>query len=212
MIRSTRNMGGVFLVPRHQAVLETTYPLISTFPFGLAVPNFTPTITNISSNVLQSRPSLLKKTSANNWDAGSASIQKFSGDCRFTYCWRAPCENLKMIGISTDTTCSTFSTIDYGVNLQNPGTSDRVVGIYQNGVVLGGDHTVATMTTDMYVLLEVERVGTTVSLYQTDSRNAATRTKVVDFTNSSTGDLYVNLAMFGQGVQFDNLDMMWHAI
>src|ERR1044072_8465444 len=81
-----------------------TYSRIQFFRKYPLPPNWTAIV-----GASQAWPGLLTKTASSGWgNAGAVSVQGFARDCRFAYLWRAPFGNNKMIGISTDQSCSSF--------------------------------------------------------------------------------------------------------
>lgn len=188
------------------------------FPFSQLQPIWN-SLTGVSQVCSPRTNGLIIKTASSGWgNAGVVSLRSEAGNCRFSYYWRGPCENNKMIGIGTDTSCNTFSTIDFGLNLQNPGTADRTVAKYENGSA-GGNVTVVNLNISDGVLLEIERIGSAVSAYYTAFKGfplprpgLLARTSIVTYTGTSSAALYINLAMDVNGVAFDAADMIWEPI
>lgn len=174
-----------------------------------------------TSGATESPTGRLTKTAGDGWgNCGAVSVESFPADCRLAYVWRndAPFENLKMIGVGLDTSCNTFSTIDYGENLELSAGTDPEVSVYENGGNVDADNVVGEESTDDGVLLEIERVGTTISHYVTPFVGAPPepgdggRTLLFTSGTSSSGDLLINIAIFGTGKIIDAADMDWRAI
>lgn len=179
-----------------------------------------PTWTGIS-GATESPAGLLTKTAGDGWgNCGAVSVESFAADCRLAYVWRndTPFENLKMIGVGLDTSCSTFSTIDFGENLELSAGTDPEVSVYENGSNVDADNVVGEESTDDGVLLEIERIGTEIKHYFTPfvgnppEPGDGGRTLLFTSPTSSTGSLLINVAIFGSGKIFDAADMDWRAI
>lgn len=159
----------------------------------------------------EAAPGILTKIATTGWgNAGAVSVEGFTRDCRLVYTWKAPQESNKMIGLSTEATCVSYDTIDYGINLQAGG----LIGLYQNSTVLGGDLTVMNPAGAAFGTLEIVRIGRTVTTYRTSSRNEEGKGYPTSFTvlPAVGAVLYVHVAMYGNGVVFDNRDMLWHEL
>lgn len=166
---------------------------------------------------------LTKDTGNNQWgDCGAVSVENFPGDCRLTYYWEndAPFENLKMIGLSTETSCVTFSTIDRGMNLEQSvvDSDDAQIAVYHNGGQVGATaNTQVAQEEHTGAMLEFERVGGDIIYYflaYTGARPSPGdpgRTSI-DLGITSTGDLYVHVAIFGNGKHFDAVDIIFTEI
>lgn len=179
-----------------------------------------PTWTGIS-GATESPTGRLTKTATTGWgNCGAVSNETFAGDCRLAYIFRAPANDntLRMIGIGADASCNTFSTIDNGHNLEVTAGLDPEISVYQNGSVVDGDNQVGDEPADDGVVMEIERVGTTISHYFTSFIGSPPepglpgRTLMPDATGSSSGTIRVNVAIFGNGRIIDAADMDWRAI
>ena len=199
--------------------------LVNSFAFEAAGGNFwdapqSPTWTGIT-GATESPTGVLTKTDANGWgNCGAVSNETFAGDCRLAYIYRTRPEdnNLRMIGVGADASCNTFSTIDNGHNLEISAGQDFEVSVYENGSNQSADNVVGEESTDDGVVLEIERVGTTVSHYFTafigtpPAPGLGGRTLLFTSGASSTGTLRINVAIFGNGRVIDAADMDWRAI
>lgn len=179
-----------------------------------------PTWTGIT-GATESPTGLLTKTETTGWgNCGAVSNETFAGDCRLSYIFREPANsnNLRMIGIGTDASCNTFSTIDNGHNLEVTAGLDPEISIYENGSVVDGDNPVGDEPADDGVVMEIERVGTTIRHYFTPFQGnppepgLGGRTLLFTSGVSSSGSIRVNVAIFGNGRIIDAADMDWRAI
>lgn len=195
-------------------------------PYPMAVdPGFwgspqSPTWTGIT-GATESPTGRLTKTAPNGWgDCGAVSNETFAGDCRLSYIFRTRPEDnhLRMIGIGADASCNTFSTIDNGNNLEISAGQDFEISVYENGSNQSADNVVGEESTDDGVVVEIERIGTTVSHYTTafigtpPAPGLGGRTLLFTSGASSTGTLRINVAIFGNARIVDAADMDWRSI
>jgi hypothetical protein len=168
--------------------------------------------------VSESPTGKLTKTASSGWgNAGAVSVESFTGNCRLSYYWRTPFQNNKMIGIGSDVSCVSYSTIDFGENLELSGGNHNAAS-YANGSSVGSQNVANDASGHIGTLIEIERVGTTVSAYYTPYTvtppvpGAVGRTLFKTFAASSSGAIYVNVAIDVNGTVFDAADMTWGAI
>lgn len=164
--------------------------------------------------VTESPTGLLTKTAAGDgWGScGAVSNETQAGNCRFTFYWENRSSPQFFLGIGPDSSCSTYSGIDWAWNLRNTVIDAQ---IWENGSNSASGITSGT-NGDM---LEIERVGTTVKFYHknytTPSRPSpgdSGRSLIYTSPNSSTGALYINVAGFLFGCTIDAANMQWGAI
>ncbi len=156
---------------------------------------------------------LTKNSGGTAWgDCGAVSVATQSADFRLTIYYEGYSGHSFIIGVGPDSSCNTYSTIDYAMFLNGNGNHD----IYESG---GNQGTITPngINPQMYV---IERVGSTLKYfyknYTVGSRPAgddAGRTQVLPTrTGVSTSAFYVNLAIFFNGNYCDAADLIWEAI
>lgn len=172
-----------------------------------------PTWTGIS-GATESPTGVLTKTASQAWgNCGAVSNEFESGDCRLTYYLEDPeGHDHWFFGLSPDTSCNTFSTVNYAFL---PRKANFDAQVWESGSQPGVGPSTSHASGE-HAMLEIERVGTEVKYYflnydDTDPRPSpgdAGRTLLYTSLVSSSGDLYINVAGFFNGAITDADDFL----
>ena len=162
----------------------------------------------------ESPPGVLTKTAADGWgNCGAVSVVTMAADCRFTYYWDGV--EHPFCGIGVDSTCNTFATVDYAFN---PIPNTDSVQVWENGGQPGV--TPPSHGPGQFQMVQIERIGSVVKYYSLPYSSSGPRpatndpSRILVYTSlvSSTGTLYVNVAMFNNGSTADAANFVWEAI
>jgi len=151
---------------------------------------------------------LLTKTASNGWgNCGAVSVETQSGDFRLSL-WRADFTgNKPFVGVGPDSSCSTYSTVDFAFHL-----NEHENALWESGSYSGLSQ---FFTVGGSIMLVIERIGSTLNyyyLFYTGTRpapNDSGRTLWRTDTGISTATFYVNVALSDTGNTFDAAWLEW---
>jgi hypothetical protein len=164
---------------------------------------------------------LLTKTALGGWgNCGAISSEELSGDARLTFYWEHTGSVPQwFIGFGPDSSCTSFSTINYAYNLRSLNNDAQV---WENGgqPAANPDGTTPNFDGITYAMLEIERVAGIVRYYYKlydpmdprPSPGDPGRTLIQTSVTSLAGTVRVNVAGFGNGSVIDAANIIWAAI